>query len=293
MIVTVRQHCFAILVTVEKFRFFAGIYSRKKKNRMKNKWGKFFMPLPLLSRKRAFLLRLLMLPNFFLTKAYGMENLSGATSASIYAFNHNNSLEALMVPAFLAYHLGGRTISFVTDWMYGKIPVLGHLMNMSDPIYVYHKRSPLFWIEASRPVTPPENIVERCFRKIGEGRSIGIFPEGRRNRNPETLARAKPGIGHIALRTGVEVVPVGIDFNCRTTKGKIPVLGRTIVRIGRPLLFQQQSDVYRALMTDASASRSWRSECNLMAADVTHEIMLSLASLSGKRYSEEFPGKKS
>ena len=260
---------------------------------MKNEQENFFKPLPLLSRSEALLLRVLMLPNFFLTRAYGLENLSGATSASIYVFNHNNSFEALMVPVFLAYHLGGRTISFVTDWMYGKIPVLGHLMNMSDPVYVYHKRSSLFWIEASRPIVPSEDTVERCSRKLREGRSIGIFPEGRRNRNPETLARGKPGIGHIALHTGVEVVPVGIDFNCRTTKGKIPVLGRTIVRIGRPLLFRQQSDTYRALMTDASASRSGRSERNRMAADVTHEIMLSLAALSGKRYSEYLPVKKS
>jgi 1-acyl-sn-glycerol-3-phosphate acyltransferase len=230
-----------------------------------------------------------MLPNFLLTRAYGLENLAGAERASIYAFNHNNSLEALMVPALLMYHLGGSSISFVIDWMYGKVPVLGSLMNMIDPVYVYHKRSTLSWIEAIRPHAPSADTIERCSEKLRAGRSIGIFPEGKRNKDPETLLIGKSGVGHIALQSGATVVPVGIDFNCRTSRGKIPVFGRTIVRIGRPILFRQQSDAYRALMPSISGCSRQHSELNHMADEVTHEIMLCLAELSGKRYREPFP----
>jgi 1-acyl-sn-glycerol-3-phosphate acyltransferase len=233
-----------------------------------------------------------MLPNFLLTRAYGLENLSGAESASIYVFNHNNSLEAMMIPALLMYHLGGSSISFVIDWMYGKVPILGSLMNMIDPVYVYHKRSSLSWIEAIRPHAPFADTIERCSEKLRAGRSIGIFPEGKRNRNPETLLRGKPGVGHIALQSGAPVVPVGIDFNCRIAKGKIPVLGRTIVRVGRPIIFQQQSEVYRARMPSLSCCSRKRTELNQMAAEVTHEIMLCLAELSGKRYVEPSPRKR-
>ena len=224
-----------------------------------------------------------------LTSTYGLENLSGAENPSIYVFNHNNSLEALMVPALLFYHLGGSTISFVIDWMYGKLPILGSLMNMVDPVYVYHKRSWLPLIEATRPSVPSGNTIERCAEKLRAGRSIGIFPEGKRNRNAETLVRGKSGVGHIALQSGVPVIPVGIDFNCRITKGKIPVLGRTIVRIGRPIMFRQQSEAYRALMPSASSCSRQHSELNQMASEVTHEIMLCLAELSGKRYREPSP----
>lgn len=233
-----------------------------------------------------------MLPNFLLTRAYGLENLSGAENASIYVFNHNNSFEALMVPALLMYHLGGSSISFVIDWMYGKVPILGSLMNMIDPVYVYHKRSTFSWIEACRPHVPSADAIERCSEKLRAGRSIGIFPEGKRNRDPETLVRGKSGVGHIALQSGAPVVPVGIDFNCRITKGKIPVLGRTIVRVGQPIMFRQQSEVYRARMPSVSGCSRQHTELNQMATEVTHEIMLCLAELSGKRYGEPPPAKR-
>jgi len=253
---------------------------------MKKQHERFFKPLPLLRGGKALLLRIFMIPNYFLVRADGLENLSTEKSASIYAFNHNNSLEALMVPAFLIYHLGGRTVSFVVDWMYGRIPVLGSVMNMTDPVYVFNKRCTIPWIEARRPSLPTENTVERCSRKLRSGCSIGIFPEGRRNRNPQTLERGKPGIGHIALQTGAAVVPVGIDFICRRAKQKIPLLGRTIIRIGRPLLFSRQSEAYQAFRNEAGGSNQQNAEKNRMAADVTNEIMRSLAELSGKSYRE-------
>ena len=250
---------------------------------MKQDAERLFKPLPLLPLGRAILLRLLMLPNFLLTKAYGLDNLGGTHDARIYAFNHNNSLEVLMVPVLIIYHAGGRMISIVIDWMYGKIPILGSLMDMTDPVYVYHKRSSLSWIEAKRKSGPVDDTIERCSENLRAGQSIGIFPEGTRNRNPEYLLKGKPGIGHIALKTGSPVVPVGIDFECRRKKRRIPVLGRTIVRIGKPLDFRRQSNHYLALAAGACKNNN-SLELNRMAAEVTHEIMLSLAELSGKRY---------
>ncbi len=255
---------------------------------MKNMGNRFFKPLPLLSPGRALLLRILMLPNYFFIKAHGLENLAGAQNPRIYAFNHNNSAEAVMVPVFLFYQLGGCMMTFVVDWMYGKLPVLGALLKMSDPVYVYNKRSTIRWIEAQRPRPASRNTVELCCEKIQAGRSIGIFPEGRRNRNPETLERAKPGIGHIALQSGVEVVPVGIDFRSRITKRKIPAFGRIILRIGAPLRFAQHASLYRALMADQARSTTAREAQNCLAAEATRTIMLSLARLSGKRYQEKF-----
>lgn len=259
---------------------------------MKNNLECFFRPLPLLSPGKALLLRALMLPNYLLIKASGLDNLSGEHDARIYAFNHNNSFEAIFVPAFLMYHLGGKTISFVIDWMFGKIPLLGNLMDLCEPVYVYNKRSKLPWIETDRPANPPEDVIGRCSAKVLSGRSIGIFPEGRRNRNPACLMKGKPGIAHIALRTGAAVVPVGIDFNCRITKNRIPAVGRTIVRIGRPLHFRKESEAYLRILSLPEQERTSRMELNRMAEEVTHEIMLTLSGLSGKRYSEPCPALK-
>ncbi|ABB24112.1 lysophospholipid acyltransferase family protein [Pelodictyon luteolum] len=246
----------------------------------------YFRPLPRLSPMRALLLRLLMLPNFFLLKAEGLGNLPGDGRPYIFAFNHNNSAEALMVPIFFIYHMGGRTISFVIDWMYGRVPVLGKLMGMIDPVYVYNKRSTLSWIESSRPVRMAEDTVERCCRKIASGRSIGIFPEGRRNRNADALAKGKSGIGHIALTTGAPVIPVGIDFPLRIQKGRIPILGRTIIRVGTPIDFTLQSEAYRAVKKEEQGGVQRRAA---LANEVTHRVMHCLADLSGKRYQGPMP----
>ncbi|TCD48441.1 lysophospholipid acyltransferase family protein [Chlorobium sp. N1] len=249
----------------------------------------YFRPLPRLSPMRALLLRLLMLPNFLLLKAEGLQNLPRDGRPCIFAFNHNNSAEALMVPIFFIYHMGGHTISFVIDWMYGRVPVLGRLMEMIDPVYVYNKRSSLRWIESSRPVRTAEDTIERCCRKIRSGRSIGIFPEGRRNRDAGTLAKGKIGIGHIALSTGAPIIPVGIDFPLRMKKGRIPVLGRTIVRVGEPIELSPQSEAYLAATKAVPRSAQRRGE---LATNLTHAVMHRLAALSGKRYGGPVPGEE-
>lgn len=240
-----------------------------------------FQPLPELPFKRALLLRLLMLPNHLLVRATGVENLPRNGGPVVFAFNHNNSLEALMVPIWFIYRMGGRTISFVIDWMYGKLPLLGTLMEMIEPVYVYNKRSSLGWVESKRPREAPGGTLDRCIGKIEAGRSIGIFPEGRRNPHPHQLAKAKPGIGHILLSTGVPVVPVGIDFPVRIKQGRIPAVGRTIVRIGKPMRFDGLSADYCRL--DAAVAEE-RAERSRMAAAVTRRIMQQLAGLSGKEY---------
>jgi 1-acyl-sn-glycerol-3-phosphate acyltransferase len=247
-----------------------------------------FKPLPYLDSGMALLLRLLMIPNLFLVRSEGFENLPKDEGPVIYVFNHNNSLESLLVPVFLMFHLGGRTVSFVIDWMYGKIPVLGWLMKMIDPLYVYHKRSRFPLIEKRRPAFPLEGVVDRCCARLGEGCSIGIFPEGRRNRHPRRLARAKPGIGHIILRSGMPVVPVGIDFPLRKQKGRIPVFGRMVLRAGEPLEFRESAQRYASVSLKGNG-RAANRFCHALAVETSHTVMRHLSGLCGKSYEEVLP----
>lgn len=244
-----------------------------------------FRPLPYLTFPKALLLRLLMVPNLFLNRATGVENLMQSTSA-IYVFNHNNALESLLVPVFLMFHLGGRTVSFVIDWMYGKIPVLGWLMRLTDPLYVYHKRSTVSLIERRRPASPSSGVVERCCARLEEGGCIGIFPEGKRNPHPERLARAKPGVGHIALQTGKPVIPVGIDFPLRRQKGRIPVFGRMVLTVGVPLYFPEWSERYLALKAGGGKDAESRRQMHALAEAVTSALMQKLSTLCGKTFGD-------
>ncbi len=240
-----------------------------------------FGKLPFLTPGESLLLRLLMIPVFFFVRARGVEHLRDRTGPLIFACNHNNSIESVLVPAFLTYHCGGRKISFVVDWMFGKIPFAGSLLELTDPMYVYHKRSTSRFLEAARPrELPSKDAVSRCCERLMSGRRIGLFPEGKRNRDPFRLLPGKTGVGHIALRSGVPVVPVGIDYAVRRKKAKIPVFGRIVLSIGEPICFDNLARLYRA-SGECSASVA-RAERHRLAARATERIMRALSGLCGK-----------
>jgi 1-acyl-sn-glycerol-3-phosphate acyltransferase len=237
-------------------------------------------PLPFLSRGRSMLLRLLMVPNALLAEVEGEEHIGKAESAPcIFALNHNNAFESLFVPVLIMFMLGGRKVSFVIDWMFGKLPVIGWLMRQINPVYVYTKRSSLQIIERLRPDGMRRGILEQCAERLEAGVSVGIFPEGTRNRNPHRMLRAKPGIGHIALATGVPVIPVGISFVVAARRGKPPLAGRMRITFGEPMSFVAMSHEYRISM-----AAGFRREGVLLAGEAADEIMSAIAGLCGKRY---------
>ncbi len=240
--------------------------------------------LPFLKPFEAFVLRIFMIPVSFLVRASGLEHIRERNGPVIFAFNHNNSIETLLVPACLVYHGGGKKISFIVDWMFGKIPLLDRLFNVMEPIYVYHKRSPLAVLESRRPKTVrKDDAVSLCCQKLKEGRHIGIFPEGKRNRDPEKLLRAKPGIGHISLRSGMPVIPVGINCVSGKKKKKVRTFGRIRLAVGKPLQFDALSEAYRRIGTYTSTMKAER-ERHKLAREAADRIMTAIASLSGKEY---------
>jgi long-chain acyl-CoA synthetase len=72
---------------------------------------------------------------------------------------------------------------------------------------------------------------------LGEGFSVLIFPEGRRTDAGE-INRFQPGVGMIASRLAVPVVPVRLEGLDRILhqKAKFPSRGRALVRFGAPML---------------------------------------------------------
>ena len=244
-----------------------------------------FGKLPFLHPTESLLLRFFMIPNLFLLRAEGLEHIRDQNGPVIFACNHNNSMESLLVPAFLVYHSGGRKISFVIDWMFGKIPLLGYLFKKMEPIYVYHKRSPSRFLESRRPKGKfSADTVSLCCEKLRAGKRIGIFPEGKRNRDPFRLLRAKPGVGHIALRSGVPVVPVGIKCVSGKKRKKVHAFGRIILKIGKPVQFGDLSKPYCQAGGQGFSSLSGGQERHSLAQTATNRIMSDIAALCGKEY---------
>jgi 1-acyl-sn-glycerol-3-phosphate acyltransferase len=143
-----------------------------------------------------------MVPNLLLVEVEEAEELrKTGSSPCIYAFNHNNAFESLFVPALLIWLLGSWRVSFVIDWMFGQLPVVGWLMQRIEPVYVWHKRSTVPFLERRRVKAASSSSRDECIRRLDAGASIGIFPEGTRNADPFRLLKAKPGIGYIALES--------------------------------------------------------------------------------------------
>ncbi len=253
-----------------------------------------FGRLPFLKPLESILLRFFMIPNLFLVRAEGIEYIRKRKGPLIFAFNHNNSIESVLVPAFLIYHSGGRKISFVIDWMFGKIPLLEHVLRRMEPVYVYHKRSTLRLLESRRPKTqPPADTISLCCKKLGEGKRIGIFPEGKRNRDPFRLLRAKPGIGHIALRSEVPVVPVGINCVSGRKRKRVHAFGKISLKIGEPLCFDALSEAYRQADCSGFSSPAASQERHQLARSAANTVMSVIAGLCGKEYACPVPAKKS
>ncbi|UWX58692.1 1-acyl-sn-glycerol-3-phosphate acyltransferase [Chlorobaculum sp. MV4-Y] len=227
------------------------------------------------------LLRLLMVPNLFLAEVEGAEELRKiGSSPCIYAFNHNNAFESLFVPTLLIWLLGGQRVSFVIDWMFGQLPVVGWLMKQIDPVYVWHKRSTLPFLERRRVKAASSSSRDECLRRLATGASIGIFPEGTRNGDPFRLLRAKPGIGYIALESGAPVIPVGIEFVAASRRGRVPLIGKIILRFGAPMQFERWHGA-PVDAPDAGASRTFKRR---LAGEIADEVMSAISSLCGKSY---------
>lgn len=217
-----------------------------------------------------------------------LENLEAEKISSdplIFVFNHNCSYESLLIPACLIYRRGGRKISFIIDWMYGRYPVLGWLFRGIDPVYVYNKPSKIKLLNRFRLNHRERNVYDECLRRLSAGESIGLFPEGTRNRHPYHLLKGRKGIGRIVLESQAPVLPVGIDFPSRLRSGRIPKFGPLIMRGGELMSFPEETALYQQVKATERISQLERKKLlTYLTKKVTFTIMNELARLSGKIY---------
>ena len=62
-----------------------------------------------------------------------------------------------------------------------------------------------------------EDAIQTGLRILGEGKLLGIYPEG--TRSPDgRLFRGKTGVARMALETGAPVVPVAMVYSARSCR---------------------------------------------------------------------------
>jgi 1-acyl-sn-glycerol-3-phosphate acyltransferase len=114
------------------------------------------------------------------------------------------------------------------------------------------------------------DMLEAALGLLRQGGLFGIYPEG--TRSPDgRLYRGRPGIGWLALNSGLPVIPVAMSGTDRVLPPghKVPRVAKIKIRIGEPLTFES----VRSL---PSASRQRRA--------ITDEVMTAIQGLSGQEY---------
>jgi 1-acyl-sn-glycerol-3-phosphate acyltransferase len=206
------------------------------------------------------------------------DRLTRVAEPAIFALNHANYAEALLAPAALVYLRRGRAVHFLADWMFLELPLLGPLLRLGEPIPVFGKRARFGWGEARRHAGRREPALDRCLARLAGGASLGLFPEGRRNRGPRRLLVPRPGLGELALRAGVPVVPIGIRYPAAARLGRAPHLGRTVLAVGEPVDLAAERERFAAVAGDPAARAARRALARRAAA----RVMAALGELSDR-----------
>jgi 1-acyl-sn-glycerol-3-phosphate acyltransferase len=115
-----------------------------------------------------------------------------------------------------------------------------------------------------------QDTLEAALTLLQQGQLFGIYPEG--TRSPDgRLYRGRPGVGWLALRSGLPVIPVALSGTRKVLPpGRmIPRPGRIEVKIGKPLAIAPE-------LFDAPPAKARR--------QIADQVMDAIQQLSGQEY---------
>lgn len=99
--------------------------------------------------------------------------------------------------------------------------------------------------------------LRETLRRLKRGLPVVLFPEGTRKGSGREQ-KLNPGIGFLAVKSGVPVVPVHIDGSDKVLppKSKIPKRNRVTMSFGKPLIFsegQPYPEIVASIMKEIEA----------------------------------------
>ncbi len=232
----------------------------------------FWAELPYQARQPStrVLLRTLMGASLYLIRGvYGAGPLLSAPDPFILAVNHTQYAEALLIPTLMMFLRGGKPIHFLSDWNFLLIPGVRSLLRRAETIPVTRKPARPRWLNRFRQtlVKVPAGMYGARL-SLAQGRSIGIFPEGRAHGDTRCMLRGSRGAALLALEAGVPVFPAGIRFPGHVQGRPLPVLAPLELYVGEPIRperltiaprREQVEDLHRIIMTEIArlAGKNW------------------------------------
>jgi 1-acyl-sn-glycerol-3-phosphate acyltransferase len=188
-------------------------------------------------------------------RAIGVKNVS-KTGPLLLAPNHFSQMDHFFIGLYLR-----RQIRFMAkSQMFGP-PVL---------TYIY-KHGGVFPVRRGHH---DEEAFKTAFTILDQGGMLLVYAEGGRSRSDE-LGEPKPGIGRIALESGVPVVPVAIHGSASVRRWKRFRFPRVTVQFGEPIVFP----------VERSPSRERQLEAATEVFGRVQEMYEGLATRNGRRAS--------
>jgi 1-acyl-sn-glycerol-3-phosphate acyltransferase len=184
-----------------------------------------------------------------------------ASGGAILASNHLSVVDSIYLPLML-----GRPVTFAakSEYFTGNRPGL-RLMG------VYLKATGQLSVDRAGARAAQE-MLDAALALLRRGELFGIYPEG--TRSPDgRLYRGRPGVGWLALNSGLPVIPVGMIGTDRILPpGRVvPRPGKIEIRIGKPISFGGEP----------GAGREAPGKARRAIAD---EVVRAIQELSGQEY---------
>ncbi len=195
-----------------------------------------------------FILRILFALFVVERRIVGAERLASIDGPFLLACNHISNLDPPLLLVMLP-----RQVNFMAKKGLFQVPVLGWCMRKSGEISL------------NRGV-PDSASIRTALARFAEGLGVCVFPEGTRSEDGR-LRPAKPGVGMLAMRARVPVVPAAITgSDAILPKGKfVPRVAEVTIRVGEPVALddlyartpgsrEEEREIYREIARRVTAA---------------------------------------
>ncbi len=175
---------------------------------------------------------------FTKTHYYGLENIKNIEEQVIFASNHQSSFDAPVIIKKLGTKI---VVAADSDYVMG-IGTKGSILFKFYRIFKGYLVGLFFNAYPFGETIGIKTSLEFTGEMIDRGYSILIFPEAHRTKDGK-IKSFKSGIGYLALNMDVPIIPIKIQglFEILPIGTFIPKFGKSIVKIGKPIIIKNLS----------------------------------------------------
>lgn len=182
----------------------------------------------------------------WIRKIEGLENIP-KDRPFIIAANHASYYDALL-PAVIIVPRINRKVHAMVNSFYWKPFITRFFLDLWEAIPVYVGKEK----DAKKK---NKEAFQKALSYIKKGEPIMIFPEGTRSRDGK-LKKAYPGAAKLALKSKIEVLPVGVidSFKVLPRGAIFPRFARCEVKIGKPMNFNYNKKTTKKIIDETTRS---------------------------------------